>query len=193
MKRARTTRTTKGSAELTGGSGDVNPQTLVVSVTQSANNVPAIIGNPLPIPRLSQTNGKQLIMEFLSVDFLWTGTAPTSAYELYLAITTNPTQQTSLQTLFQDPRVIAIRGISGQILTSTSAPSDYLVAFNFDRILHQDLTDEAGHGILVATDNIYFTILTTNMTAPIYADARITYRFKEVGLAEYVGIVQSQQ
>lgn len=56
-----------------------------------------------------------------------------------------------------------------------------------------DLTDEAGHGYLVATDTI---TLETNadQTAAVNAGfARIRYRWKEVSLTEYIGIVQAQQ
>lgn len=64
-----------------------------------------------------------------------------------------------------------------------------------------DVTDGAGHGILVATDNIFvacnFTVAsvfsTTADTASGAASCNILYRFKEVALAEYIGIVQSQQ
>lgn len=63
------------------------------------------------------------------------------------------------------------------------------------------MTDGAGHGVLVATDNIYLT-LQTALSSVIgssvggiqgFGEAAILYRFKEVGLAEYIGIVQSQQ
>lgn len=64
-----------------------------------------------------------------------------------------------------------------------------------------DLTDGAGHGVLVATDNVFLT-LQTALSSIIgtsvggitgVAECAILYRFKEVGLAEYIGIVQSQQ
>lgn len=65
-----------------------------------------------------------------------------------------------------------------------------------------DLTDGAGHGVLVATDNIFLTLQTaatvvgasaTITAATGFGECAILYRFKEVGLAEYIGIVQSQQ
>lgn len=58
-----------------------------------------------------------------------------------------------------------------------------------------DLTDGAGHGILVAVDKFYAQIHSTYVawggTGGI--DFKFLYRFKKVSLAEYVGIVQSQQ
>lgn len=65
-----------------------------------------------------------------------------------------------------------------------------------------DLTDGAGHGVLVATDNIWLSILATAATADAGENAVLNvassncdlfYRFKEVTLQEYIGIVQSQQ
>lgn len=62
-----------------------------------------------------------------------------------------------------------------------------------------DLTDGAGHGLLVATDNIWLTCQ-VGATAPGLAITvsglvvlDIFYRFKKVTLQEYIGIVQSQQ
>ena len=56
----------------------------------------------------------------------------------------------------------------------------------------QNYSDGAGHGILVATDSLFFRVKSTNVRSNI-ADFRVYYRFKEVALAEYIGIVQSQQ
>jgi hypothetical protein len=64
-----------------------------------------------------------------------------------------------------------------------------------------DLTDGAGHGILIATDNIYLgvnaSLSSFNLgdADPIVGgvSANLIYRFKEIGLSEYIGIVQSQQ
>lgn len=64
-----------------------------------------------------------------------------------------------------------------------------------------DLTDGAGHGLLVATDNIFLSVQTTNIafvgesadSIVGFVAADLIYRFKEVALAEYIGIVQSQQ
>jgi len=65
-----------------------------------------------------------------------------------------------------------------------------------------DLTDGAGHGILIATDNVYlaFDVLISspagnNISVLVgsYLQADLIYRFKNVSLQEYIGIVQSQQ
>lgn len=70
------------------------------------------------------------------------------------------------------------------------------MAIRSDPIVH-DLTDESGHGVVVGTDNLYMFMSSRycvgNVADPgMTGIARILYRFKEVGLAEYIGIVQSQ-
>lgn len=192
MKRARTTK-----SQLTGGSGDVNPQYMVSTLDIAQGRTNGISGTPLPIPRLQQQNGKQLVMEFLQVDFCLSGAFSGASgipqnWDLTVAITTNPNQLPSNSAIFQDPRAIAIVAWN-QYSAAIGTPADVIVPWSIERIKSVDLTDEAGHGILVATDTIYITGVTTVVGLGSIVDARIMYRFKEVGLAEYVGIVQSQQ
>lgn len=63
-----------------------------------------------------------------------------------------------------------------------------------------DFTDGAGHGILIATDNIFLTIVAQGASIDgvsynFAGQGRVDllYRFKEITLQEYIGIVQSQQ
>lgn len=194
MKRARTTK-----SQLTGGSGDVNPQYMVASLQIPGGNASAISGTPLPIPRLQQQNGKQLVMEFLQIEFCFSSSVPNTwgppnGVDLALAITTNPNLPASLGALLQDPRAISLSTLQQLWVVSVQPPTNYIIPFEIPRLKTYDLTDNAGHGILVATDTIYFTgIALVPATIEVDFDARIMYRFKEVGLAEYVGIVQSQQ
>ena len=62
-----------------------------------------------------------------------------------------------------------------------------------------DLTDDAGHGVLVASDKLWFFISnrysinnTGTGAGASTAIIRVLYRFKSVGLTEYIGLVQSQ-
>lgn len=67
------------------------------------------------------------------------------------------------------------------------------VGYNQDVFQVIDLTDGDGHGILVATDNIYFQVTSNGFAGAQEQSAKLLYRFKEVSLVEYIGIVQSQQ
>lgn len=67
------------------------------------------------------------------------------------------------------------------------------VAVNQDVVQVMDLTDGDGHGILVATDNIFFQVTSNGFASAAEQSVKLLYRFKEVSLVEYIGIVQSQQ
>ena len=56
-----------------------------------------------------------------------------------------------------------------------------------------DMTDGMGHGVLVATDNLFLQASSANLDAAGVGRIRILYRWKNVSIIEYVGIVQSQQ
>ena len=178
---------------LTGGSGDVNPQTMIMTqsaaVSGAAGQARVTVG--LPIPRLPTPNGKSLVMEILWVEFVHRGLTATAAAtaSYYMSVTTNPSAPASITAATQDPRTVA--DWSHEV-TASAAPTAF---WDVEGITEVDLTDQAGHGFLIATDNLFMDIFTSgpaaaNITAPT---ARIGYRFKLVSLTEYVGIVQSQQ
>jgi len=56
----------------------------------------------------------------------------------------------------------------------------------------QDLTDGDGHGILIATDNIFAQVTSTATGNANAVNIKLLYRWKNVSLSEYIGIVQSQ-
>lgn len=61
-----------------------------------------------------------------------------------------------------------------------------------------DLTDGAGHGMLVATDSVFFGLLNptgygASGANTLGAQVDLLYRWKDVSIEEYIGIVQSQQ
>jgi len=49
-----------------------------------------------------------------------------------------------------------------------------------------------GKGFLIATDSIFANIQGSSQATPVTAGFKILYRFVEVGLEEYIGIVQQQ-
>lgn len=169
------------SRSLTGGTGDVNPQWYKITVTQSGNDTTTTSANPLPVPRL-QNNKKPTIMELLKIYWIVPETIEVdSSIQAFLSTknfsTTAPSQVdgTLIDTLFQTVRL------------TTSG-----MYYNTAPIIH-DVTDGAGHGLLVATDNIYLQLSSAGTSAANVAYCWLLYRMKEVTLAEYIGIVQSQQ
>lgn len=179
---------------LTGGTGDVNQQTYTIQASAATTVGSAITQFPVPVPKFSSGIDKAIVMELLGVQ--WDLTLPPSPTvvsldleSLNVNLTTNPTHQTVVNTMLQDPRSLStFRRQWGNI----GIP---VTSVEWDLSEYDDLTDQAGHGILVAADNVYLDVIST-ATGYVQAGnivARLFYRMKEVKLVEYIGIVQSQQ
>lgn len=176
---------------LTGGTGDVNPQYINMTVTQSAADTTTTLTQALPIQRLP-TGGKAQVMEVLKV-FIQrpTGQAIASAteavdvYQLFLSTTSFGTTATS----FAEPRVFASDEM--EIRGAFTAAGTY--GFPFERKREIDLTDGSGHGLLIATDQIFAQGVSSGTGAANVWRIKLYYRMKNVRVEEYIGIVQSQQ
>lgn len=210
---------------LTGGTGDVNPQYFRVSnrtdlaaIIAPGGSATKLVRNifPLPINRLRDNTGSTNVIEVLKTRWsVSLGGYPVSqAYGVnvnsYLKTSPSPSAQaiSDLTTavdyisedIWEQPSIPVSDG------TSTITVFPYNSSKNDYPIIH-DLTDGDGHGILVATDNIYLAseLLLYNFTYAaggnaVFAadsfcqiDCEVMYRFKSVSLQEYIGIVQSQQ
>lgn len=79
---------------------------------------------------------------------------------------------------------------SGRILNEAVVSN--AAASTINRVYRKDFSDGAGHGYLVAVDSLFVTLASALTGLTNTADLRLLYRFKEVPLAEYIGIVQSQ-
>lgn len=183
--------------QLTGGTGDVNPQQYIIFEDINQATV-ATQGFPLPVPRFGAFGAsRSVVFELLAVHWILnTPPIPGAAATIMsvrAAVTTNPITP-PVSPLATDARALSVfnRGwVIPAAGTAVTATTEHLM----DEFI--DLTDEAGHGVLIATDNIYMAVrnevhagnatLLSNLTAKLY------YRMKEVSLQEYVGIVQSQQ
>lgn len=179
--------------QLTGGTGDVNPQVLTFEVTQTGTDTTTVKQNPLPIPRFPTREGQNLVFELLWIDYYWVNAAVVNnnaSIGVLATVTTNPLVPASAEEAMLDPRLV---------------DAWYKTIFNFGPIgastgfadinaeNTQDMTDSAGHGVLIASDNLYFGLLTANTTQANKMIFKIGYRMKAVSLVEYIGIVQSQQ
>lgn len=184
--------TTKG---LTGGTGDVSPQIFTLPVNQLTTvNTYRQIQVPLPVNRFAESSGKVVIIELLKVLFNMpeADAANTAGGNSMIAAC-----QISTSSLVaydpNDPKVVTY--------SETTFRGAFTAAGTFMSIRQDptviDLTDGAGHGILIATDNIFFAGITAGFAAAPPANpafgAKLIYRFKRVGLQEYIGIAQSQQ
>jgi hypothetical protein len=155
----------------------------------------ADVATTLPRERLPYGNMSQ-VMEVLKVQFIphpaltIAMTAATfTEVRMYLSTKTFAATEPSLAQ--GAGTIVSYRPLT--IANTAAAPAVNINISNFSDVA--DITDNAGNGVLVATDSIVFGMGNTGVTFGGTANmsARILYRWKNVGLQEYIGIVQSQQ
>lgn len=179
------------SRQLTGGTGDVNPQLFQTPILNMIGaNTFTETSIPLPQNRFFEKQGSVNVIEVLKV-FFYTSEPDANNAAGGSVISTNIRLSTSsLPTIDQaNPRVFAMQ--EKNYRGAFTAAGSYLTVISEPTAL--DLTDGAGHGLIIATDNVFLGMLTTGFTAAASGFAKILYRFKRVALAEYIGMVQSQQ
>lgn len=186
MKRAR-------AESLTGGTGDVNPQLLSDSATQSAADTNTTTQVNLPIQRIASNAPQQaVIMELLKI-FVDLPDLPAVAAVAETADTIGVNFSTrnfgTTATTFDDPSIFA-RAETNRLAAFT-AGGTYM--WSQRGIITVDLTDGAGHGVLIGTDSIFVQVTSGGTGNANTVRYKLLYRWKRVTLAEYIGIVQSQQ
>lgn len=181
--------------QLTGGTRDVNPQYLHGAVTLSAANTTTTETLGTPIVRVGpQTDGQAVIMEVLKIyadmPVADLDNAAATQRVSTLLFSTTSFGATAPAAGFAEPRVFA--QIQHQVRNAFTAAGTGVLDMLNDVAVY-DCSDGAGHGILIATDNIFIQGSSSNFTATLTIPFKILYRFKRVSLVEYIGIVQSQQ
>jgi len=184
----------KSNGSRTGGTGDVKPQILTAYTSAVVSGTAAVQTINMPTPRLANPRNKSVIMEILSVDF-YLGPEDAADYAKYFCayLSTNSgrdngdTGITEAKTRADliDPQTFAAVVHSPITTTSGAMVNQFPLSVN--------LTDNNGNGFLVAGDKIQLVFLPVNNGSACSAIVKIKYRLSGVGLAEYVGIVQSQQ
>jgi hypothetical protein len=177
--------------QLTGGSGDVSPQWFTLpTLTMSAPNTFTEISIPLPVQRISLPSKKSLVMEVLKVMFypgeLDTNLAAGGAVA-FINMQLGTISQTVATAANPQNVAFAVRFYRGAF----TAAQSYMVTDDTPMTL--DLTDGGGHGVLVATDNLFLDMTTANYAGASTLICRLLFRWKLVSLEEYIGIVQAQQ
>jgi len=119
-----------------------------------------------------------MVMEVLALQFIIDGD---DSHHLHFGLSTSkPSSAANIVPSLSDANVFfEDRGWSA---TLNTAPTG----------LFYRLDDGAGHGILLAADKVYLFGYTTSAEKMVI-DCRVTYRWKNVSLTEYIGIVQATQ
>lgn len=181
------------SDSLTGGTNDVNPQYLSGQVVLSAANTPTEVVMGTPIVRVGTANPEHaIIMEVLKVfvDMPAVDQDNASVFSRYFQISFCTSSFGASVQNIANPRCFA--AVAQVHRNAFSAGGTGLLDFSRDPYVW-DCTDGAGHGILIATDNIFIQASTAQQSLAATFPFKILYRFKKVSLVEYIGIVQSQQ
>jgi len=179
MKRSRDT--------LTGGTGDVNPQMMKVQTLQSAADTRAVTTVQMPIPRLPTRAGRSIVVEILWIQYYWMNAASTAATNtsIVASVESSEVPAGEINTI-RDPHTLSAWRYCCNTLTNASSQF-------YQPMWEDDLTDGSGHGVLSATDTLRFDVQSTATGQANNVIFYMGYRFKEVALTEYIGIVQSQQ
>ncbi len=189
MKRRRTS-----GGSVTGGTGDIKPQILTVSTSATAGaDDYAVSQVNLPVPRFGTMKTKATVFEVLRIDYYIgmidaTDTQIVSA--AYMSTQALRTQNdtctaATLNADVLDPVVFGFVMWANAITTSGGIVKKFPVSYDF--------TDQNGNGIIIATDRLFFHVGSVANTNVSTQTAKILYRLVNIGITEYVGIVQSQQ
>lgn len=184
MKRSR------GGPSLTGGSGDVNPQWLKVTFDMTGADAATTEQILLPVPKIPQS-GRSTIIEVLKVHWTPIRDTTSSAVEVVERFLGKLSTKSFGTAVISEAEGTLIDAIDVTDRGAFTAAGTYHSALSFP-IVH-DLTDGDGHGVLVATDSLFVQADTAGYSLTGSLTVWILYRFKNVGVMEYVGIVQSQQ
>lgn len=170
---------------VTGGTGDVKPQIMTINSTQTAADTSTQTEFLVPVTKIP-TSERATIIEILKIYWYTVITsAPAEADHAVIGTLSTRSTVMTLPGMIQDTSVID--GFFFRRLISTSGVIAY------DTPLVHDMTDSNGNGILVATDSLFIQNVSSATGAANTITCRILYRYVNVGIMEYVGIVQSQQ
>lgn len=184
----------KSGGSVTGGTGDIKPQIMTLeSGTAGAVDDYVVKANQLPVPRFGTMQSRATIFELLWVDWYLNvrNVADTADVEFaYLATNTDRADgDTSTTGTFEAD--LARSNVFAAALWAQSLSTNG--GFNLEMPIHIDLTDNNGNGVLVATDKLFVVGGNISGTNAGNYIAKVAYRMVNVGISEYVGIVQSQQ
>ncbi len=183
----------ESGGSVTGGTGDIKPQYLTVSIPAPAGgNDFSVVKVPIPRIIMSQNN-RATVMEILNVDWylaiadLADSDVVDMAYLSFrqLRDTNDPTLLSAFGNDFADSSSFACV-LQSSVETGTSGASVRNMPISVN------LTDRNGNGVLVAVDQIFATSGAFSNTVASLTSCKILYRMVSVGITEYVGIVQSQ-
>lgn len=168
---------------MTGGTGDVNPQWMSFTAVQSGTDT-ATSGSVQPPVSLS--TGENLAMEVLKIMYQEAAPAISATGNIILTLSTKNFGTTQPTLGLGDATVIGMYQRGTGLVTSGLNTYSGIVLF--------DLSDGAGHGVLIGNQNLYWTLTSATTSQTNRVNVKILYRAKRISDSELLGIVlQSNQ
>ncbi len=170
---------------------DVFPNFLTGTLTQSAADAFTTVLVNTPIPRIQTTRSGQraTVMELLWVEVLFSNIkleAANTALAIVFTIGTTPVAVLP----FNNPRVFTEIRLDGHVLTAGASG----IGTMFTRqpwVYNMQSMD--GHGYLLAAESFHVSLFSATTAQANVAEWRMYYRFIDIPLSEFIGLVQSTQ
>jgi len=169
---------------------DKYPNFMSWNIAQAVADTLKTIQVFVPIPRIQGMRGKATVIEVLWIDWFYETAMDNPADSLQWSISTGPAP-TSVTNLADGATfATAMDTVEGYIGGGPFVDSGAMFMRTLPRRL--DLQSKDGFGILLASDSFYVALdsLTTGVINTVAF--RLYYRFVDITIEEYVGIVQSQ-
>lgn len=179
---------------MTGGTGDIKPQILTLDSGRAGAVDDYVVNQTaLPVPRFGTMKTRATVFELLSLDW-YVGLHDTGDLTaLHWAFLTTSTVRADADTSteasmvidLQEPKTFGLAAYRNNISTNGGLSVKFPISI--------DLTDKNGNGVLIATDRLIVVAGSVGGTAAAQAICKVNYRLTNIGISEYIGIVQSQQ
>lgn len=173
------------------GRADIFPNFLTGSLTQSGVDAFVTTQVNTPIPRIQTTRSGQraTVMELLWIEMLF----PTIEISDALA---NMTMQfvigiiPSVVLPFNNPRMFAEQRLDTHLALESAI--GIAMAITKQPLIY-NMQSMDGHGFLLAAENFHVSLFTANTNVANVGEWRMYYRFIDIPLSEFIGLVQSTQ
>ncbi len=136
-----------------------------------------------PIPRLKTSGNKATVMELLWVDMDMNTALNAAGEQAVIAFSIGSVPTVILP--WNDPRAFYFRREEMMLLTSGAVLGTGTVRYDFQ--------SKDGYGYLLASDSFHVSVEGTGLSTSIIGNWKMFYRFVDIPLSEFVGLVQSTQ
>jgi hypothetical protein len=168
---------------------DLYPNFMTWSVTETAADAFSVQNIFTPIPRLQQRGNKAIVMELLEL-LVWVWATPytiSATFDAQFDSFSFECGTGAAPAALINPsagNVFAMMHRGNNFVTSGMAIQEFPLRYS--------LVNNDGRGYLLGTDSFWCGIDSTATGVALEFDFKMMYRFVEVDITEFIGLVQSQ-